>query len=97
VERVRKAWSDGHREGEPRLGALTYFGLGDEGASRASLGRYYAFLGTWSEAIVDGALRTPQAVSSAVTAFEDAGIGELAFMPTVGSIDEVDRLADAVL
>jgi alkanesulfonate monooxygenase SsuD/methylene tetrahydromethanopterin reductase-like flavin-dependent oxidoreductase (luciferase family) len=97
AEKVRKAWSEGHREGEPRLGALIYFGLGDEAASRASLGRYYAFLGSWSEAIVDGALRTPQAASAAVTAFEDAGIGELAFMPTVPSIDEVDRLADAVL
>jgi alkanesulfonate monooxygenase SsuD/methylene tetrahydromethanopterin reductase-like flavin-dependent oxidoreductase (luciferase family) len=97
VEKIRKAWSESNREGEPRLGALTYFGLGDEAASRASLGRYYAFLGQWTEAIVNSALRTAEAASAAVSAFETAGIGELAFMPTVPSIDEVDRLADAVL
>jgi hypothetical protein len=31
-----------------------------------------------------------------VQAFADAGITELAFIPTVPSLDEVDRLADAV-
>jgi hypothetical protein len=32
-----------------------------------------------------------------VRAFADVGMTELLFMPTVGSVDEVDRLADAVL
>src|SRR5262245_4319842 len=56
VMKIRKAWSDAGREGEPRIGALAYFGLGDDEVSRASLRRYYGFLGGWVEAIVEGAL-----------------------------------------
>lgn len=97
IEKVRRAWHDAGREGEPRIAALVYFGLGDDEASRASLRRYYGFLGEWIEAIVDGALRSPQAVKDAVRAFADVGVTELVFDPTVASVDEVDRLADAVL
>jgi len=97
VMKIRKAWSEAGRAGEPRIGALAYFGLGDDAASRASLRRYYGFLGGWVEAIVEGALRTPQAVAAALTAYEDVGVGELALMPTVPSINEVDLLADIVL
>ena len=97
VEKVRQAWQDAGREGEPRLAALIYFGLGDDEASRASLRGYYSFLGDWADAIVESAVRTPQAAKETVRAFADAGITELLFDPTVASVDEVDRLADAVL
>jgi len=65
-------------------------------------GRYrpigdYAFLGDWVGAIVEGAIRSPQAAKDVVRAFADAGVTELVFDPTVASVDEVDRLADAVL
>ena len=97
VEKVRQAWQDAGREGEPRLAALIYFGLGDDEASRAALRGYYSFLGDWVDAIVESAVRTPQAAKETVRAFADAGITELLFDPTVPSVDEVDRLADAVL
>ena len=58
AERVRKAWSEAGRDGEPRLSALVYFGLGDEEASRRSLRSYYGFLGDWVELIVESAFRT---------------------------------------
>jgi alkanesulfonate monooxygenase SsuD/methylene tetrahydromethanopterin reductase-like flavin-dependent oxidoreductase (luciferase family) len=96
AEQVRKAWQAGGRGGEPRIAALAYFGLGDPDASRASLRSYYGFLGDWAEGIVEGAIRTPQAVKDTVRAYADAGVTELMFIPTVPSIDEVDRLADAV-
>lgn len=96
-ERIRGAWRDAGREGEPRIAALAYFGLSDMQASRDSLRRYYGFLGDWTDAVVEGALRTPQAVKDAVAKFADAGVTELVLNPTVGSVDEVDRLADAVL
>ena len=79
------------------LSGTIYFGLGDDDASRASLRRYYAFLGDWVGAIVEGAIRSPQAAKDVVRAFGDAGVTELVFDPTVASVDEVDRLADAVL
>jgi alkanesulfonate monooxygenase SsuD/methylene tetrahydromethanopterin reductase-like flavin-dependent oxidoreductase (luciferase family) len=97
VEKVRRAWRGGGREDEPRFAMLVYFGLGDEDASRASLRRYYSFLGEWADTIAEGAIRTPAAAKEALRAYADVGVTEVAFMPTVPSLDEVDRLADAVL
>jgi alkanesulfonate monooxygenase SsuD/methylene tetrahydromethanopterin reductase-like flavin-dependent oxidoreductase (luciferase family) len=95
IEKVRRAWRDAGREGEPRIAALAYFGLTDESVSRRSLQTYYAFAG-WGDAIADSALRTPQSLREAVKAYEAAGVDELIFDPTVPALEEVDRLADAV-
>jgi alkanesulfonate monooxygenase SsuD/methylene tetrahydromethanopterin reductase-like flavin-dependent oxidoreductase (luciferase family) len=97
VERIRAAWSAAGREGEPRLAALAYYGLGDDEASRASLRGYYAFLGQYVDMIVESAVRTPAAVADVAKQFADAGITELMFFPTVPALDEVDRLADVLL
>jgi alkanesulfonate monooxygenase SsuD/methylene tetrahydromethanopterin reductase-like flavin-dependent oxidoreductase (luciferase family) len=97
IEKVRQAWHAAGREGEPRIAALTYFGLSDEKASRAALHRYYGFLGEWVDAIVEGAIRSPEAAKDAVRAYAEVGFTDLVFVPTVGDIGEVDRLADAVL
>jgi alkanesulfonate monooxygenase SsuD/methylene tetrahydromethanopterin reductase-like flavin-dependent oxidoreductase (luciferase family) len=97
VQQVLSSWKEAGRAGQPRLAALTYFGLGDEDVSRDSLQRYYGFLADYVGFIVEGALRTPQAISDAVKAFEDAGVTELIFDPTVPELDEIDRLADIVL
>jgi alkanesulfonate monooxygenase SsuD/methylene tetrahydromethanopterin reductase-like flavin-dependent oxidoreductase (luciferase family) len=96
IDKVRRAWHEAGREGEPRIAALTYYGLTDEAVSRRSLQTYYAF-GGWGDAIADSALRTRQSLQEAVKAFEAAGVDELIFDPTVPVLDEVDRLADAVL
>ena len=97
IEKVRRAWADAGREGEPRIAALVYFGLGDESASRASLLKYYGFLGDWATAIADSAVRTPQAAKDIARQFADVGVTDIAFDPTIASLDEIDRLADAVL
>lgn len=96
VARIRQAWRDAGREGEPRFATLAYFGLGDEDTSRASLRSYYGFLGDWVDTIVESALRTPEAIRDAVRRFADAGIDEIIFDPTVPSLEQVDRLADVV-
>jgi alkanesulfonate monooxygenase SsuD/methylene tetrahydromethanopterin reductase-like flavin-dependent oxidoreductase (luciferase family) len=97
IEKVRRAWRDAGREDEPRFASLVYFGLGDEKVSRASLRRYYGFLGDWADAVAEGAIRSPEAAKDAVGSYAAIGVTELAFMPSVPSMDEVDRLADAVL
>ena len=97
VERVRQAWREGGREGEPRLAALVYYGFGDAEASAAALRHYYGFLGEWAEKIAQSAVRTPEQAQQVVRAFADIGVTELVFDPTVAALDEVDRLADAVL
>lgn len=95
--RVRAAWEQAGREGEPRLGALAYYGLGDDEASATSLRRYYGFLGDYAEVIAGSAVRSAEQARGTVQAFADAGITELTFFPSVASLDQVDRLADAVM
>jgi len=97
IERVRKEWREAGREGEPRIAALAYFGLGDDDRSRASLRRYYGFLGDWVDQIVESALRTPEAIRAAIDGFAEAGVTELVLNPTIPSPDQVDRLADVAL
>ena len=97
IEKVRQAWQEAGREGEPRIAALVYFGLGDDEASRAALRNYYGFLGDWVDAIVESAVRTPQAAKDIARDYAGVGVTEVVFDPTIGSLDQVDRLADAVL
>ena len=79
--------------------ALAYFSLGEEHTAESlhNLRSYYGFLGDWAEQIAAGASRTPEAVKEMADAFEAAGVDELIFDPTVADLDQVDRLADAVL
>jgi alkanesulfonate monooxygenase SsuD/methylene tetrahydromethanopterin reductase-like flavin-dependent oxidoreductase (luciferase family) len=97
-ERIRAAWKDGGRDGEPRFGALAYFALGDEAAERGAenLKHYYAFLGEYAQMVADGMLTTERAVKDAVRAFEDAGTTDLFINPAFAGLDQVDRLADAL-
>ena len=97
-ERIRAAWKDGGRDGEPRFGALAYFALGGEAAKRGAenLKHYYAFLGEYAQMVADGMLTTEQAVKDAVRAFEDVGTTDLFINPAFAGLDQVDRLADAL-
>ena len=98
VERVRQTWRDAGRDGEPRIAALVYFGLGDRGGVAgvaAALLRLPRRVGR-----ADRAVRGADAGAGdrdMVRRFADAGFTELVFDPTVAALDEVDRLADAVL
>ena len=56
-----------------------------------------AFLGPYAGMIADGALRSPDAIRGAVKAFEAAGVTELYLDPTVGRLDQLERLAEVVL
>jgi alkanesulfonate monooxygenase SsuD/methylene tetrahydromethanopterin reductase-like flavin-dependent oxidoreductase (luciferase family) len=94
-ERVRAAWAEAGREGEPDLRALTYFALGPE----ADRGREYLvdYYGPRAEAIWPSVPQDGAALAEAVRRFEAAGAHELVFSPTVASIDQVERLAELVL
>jgi len=99
VQRVRAAWTEAGRAGEPRIAALAYFSLGAdaEDDSRAYLRDYYRFLGPYADRIAESALRTPEAIRGAVSAFTDIGCTELYLDPTTADPAQVDRLADVVL
>jgi len=97
-EKVRSAWRDADREGEPRLVGLVYFSLGDvESESRGYLLDYYSYKGQeMAEMIAGSALRSPEAIRGAVKAYEEAGLDELILDPTVSDPGQVDLLADVV-
>jgi alkanesulfonate monooxygenase SsuD/methylene tetrahydromethanopterin reductase-like flavin-dependent oxidoreductase (luciferase family) len=99
IDKVRDAWKESGQPGEPRIIALHYFALGPraEEEARAYLRNYYEFLGQWVDQIIAGAAKSPGDVKNIARRFEDIGVGELIFDPTIGDVEQVDRLADAVL
>ncbi len=100
IERVRAAWKDSGRGGEPRIGALAYFAVGADAvqAGASNLLGYYAFTGPYdAQQVADSMLTSDQAVRDAVAAFEDVGVTELYLDPAASSLDQVDQLADIVL
>ena len=99
IQEFKAAYAEAGGTGEPHVAALTYFSMGEEHTEESlhNLRSYYAFLGDWVEALATGAPRGEEAVRGVVKAFEDAGVDELIFDPTVAHLDQVDRLADAVL
>ncbi len=99
AERVRAAWKDGGRSGEPKIMALSYFSLGDEvvGPSKEYILRYYSFLGENAQGFAEyGVPRGSQAIKDAVAKFADAGVDEFILDPTVADVNQIDLLADVV-
>jgi alkanesulfonate monooxygenase SsuD/methylene tetrahydromethanopterin reductase-like flavin-dependent oxidoreductase (luciferase family) len=98
IQAFKDAYEAAGGDGTPRVVALSYFSLGEEHTEESlrNLRTYYGFLGDWAEAIATGTPRTPQAVQQRAAAFEELGIDELVFDPTVADVDQVDRLAEAV-
>jgi alkanesulfonate monooxygenase SsuD/methylene tetrahydromethanopterin reductase-like flavin-dependent oxidoreductase (luciferase family) len=97
-ERVRAAWKDAGRSGEPLIAALVYYSLGDtEEQSRDNLLHYYAPMGPDIAGMIAGsALRSPEAIRGAVSAYEAAGVTELFLDPSVADPAQVDLLAEVV-
>jgi alkanesulfonate monooxygenase SsuD/methylene tetrahydromethanopterin reductase-like flavin-dependent oxidoreductase (luciferase family) len=97
AERVRAAWKEAGRGGEPRIVALSYFSMLEDRTeqSKATLRDYYGSA-DWVTGLVEGTPRGPEAVRAARKRFEDAGVDELILDPTVPDVREVDLLADAV-
>jgi hypothetical protein len=99
AEKVRTSWREAGRDGEPRLVALSYFALGpgaEQGAAKY-LKDYYGFLGEWADRIAESAPTSTDAVKDIATKFQDIGVDELIFDPTIAELDQVDHLAEAVL
>jgi alkanesulfonate monooxygenase SsuD/methylene tetrahydromethanopterin reductase-like flavin-dependent oxidoreductase (luciferase family) len=99
AERVRQAWKDSGRPGQPRIVALSYFVMQEDRIeeSKGNLVDYYGYLGDLAQTIADGAPRGEQAVKDAAKRYEGIGVDELILDPTVADLREVDLLADAVL
>jgi alkanesulfonate monooxygenase SsuD/methylene tetrahydromethanopterin reductase-like flavin-dependent oxidoreductase (luciferase family) len=92
------AWSSAGRDGKPRNKALMYFALGDdaEQMARDNLGHYYAWLGEYTDQIVQGAAKDADTVKGYVSAFEEVGCDELIVFPANPDPGQVELLAEAV-
>lgn len=99
VEKVRAAWRDSARDGEPRIVALSYFALGEkaEEGSTSYIKDYYGYLGEWVDGIARGVPKSPEALRDTVAKFEEVGVDELILDPTIADLEQVDLLAEAVL
>ena len=96
ADRVRDAWREAGREGDPHIVGLTYFGLGDGAEKRAAeyLGSYY---GDFGPRIAQYMPKTTDALRETIKKFEDYGFDELFVDPTTSDTNQVDQAADAVL
>ncbi|OBI26468.1 LLM class flavin-dependent oxidoreductase [Mycobacterium sp. E2238] len=100
ADRARAAWREADRSGQPRLHASVNFAFGDEDTvrlGREHLQRYYGFKPDYAALNVADLLTTPQDAATTVRAYRDLGFNGLVFHPCVAGVDQVDRLADAVL
>ena len=97
--KARAAWAEAGRDGEPRLMGLAYFALGDSAERDAEkyLTDYYAWLGEEVAGyIANSAAKDAETVRQYVSAFAEAGCGELIFFPSSSDPGQVDLLADAL-
>ena len=99
LEKLNAAWAAAGRDGKPRAIALCYFALGEhaEQLARDALGDYYAFLGDYADRIVSGAAKSADTLKQYLAAFEAAGADEVICFPASTDVDQVGRLAEAVL
>ena len=100
ADRIKGAWLQAGRPGNPQLHTCVNFALGDDAdadAGRQHIGRYYGFAPDYAELNIADLLTTPNDARETVHAYSDLGFDRLLFCPAVTSVDQVDRLADAVL
>jgi alkanesulfonate monooxygenase SsuD/methylene tetrahydromethanopterin reductase-like flavin-dependent oxidoreductase (luciferase family) len=98
--KVRDAWAEAGRDGEPRTVALCYFALGDGARQLADdyLGSYYGFGGQGLvDAIAGSAVVDENMATQYRDAFADAGADELIYFPCSTDPAQVDLLAEAVM
>lgn len=96
AERVNAAWQDAGREGRPRLWALGYFALGSEVVAEAEgnvIGYYGPQVGP---AVWARTAKTEADARARLQLFEEAGCDEYMFFMTAPSVEQAERLAEAV-
>jgi alkanesulfonate monooxygenase SsuD/methylene tetrahydromethanopterin reductase-like flavin-dependent oxidoreductase (luciferase family) len=100
ADRVRKGWQEAGRTGEPQTHASVNFAIGDQHVAesgRKHLAHYYGFKPEYAKLNVDDMITSTRDALDTVHAYADLGFDRLLFHPAVASLDQVDRLADAVL
>lgn len=100
LQRIRSGWTAAGRAGSPYLQASVNFGLGPDEAVTAGkdhLARYYGFSPQYAQVNVDDMVSSPDDARDTVRRYRDLGFHRLLFHPTTAGIEQLDRLADAIL
>ena len=97
-EIAQAAWKEAGRSGNLRLVGAAYFALGTDpqGQGADYVRDYYAFAGDFAEMMVQGIIRTPEAIKGAIEAFAAIGMDELIMWPTISNVSQMDQLAEIV-
>jgi len=106
AEIALRHWAEAGRAGRPMLKKAIYFALGGPDALERAvmhlndINRAYLDKETGAghtvERWIKGLVHTPEMVKTVLSAYEDAGYDEVVFWPTIGAIDQLERLADIV-
>ncbi|QIQ05874.1 LLM class flavin-dependent oxidoreductase [Streptomyces liangshanensis] len=95
---ARQAWKEQGREDAPKLVAIAYFAFGDAARGRDNIRDYYAAVGAeYADAVANAVHVGADEVREAVRSFAAIGADELILHPALADLDEIGRLADAVL
>jgi alkanesulfonate monooxygenase SsuD/methylene tetrahydromethanopterin reductase-like flavin-dependent oxidoreductase (luciferase family) len=99
AEAIDAAWQAAGRSGRPRKLSLAYYALGPSAREDADsyLKHYYGWLGEVADQIAAGAAVSEDMVKGYVAGFEQSGCDELIMIPSSSELDQVSRLADAVM
>jgi alkanesulfonate monooxygenase SsuD/methylene tetrahydromethanopterin reductase-like flavin-dependent oxidoreductase (luciferase family) len=97
LAKLRELWSSAGRAGQPKTMALCYFVLGDgaEQIAQQSLGDYYAWLGEYTQQVVQSAAKDADTIKGYLSAFEQAGVDEVICFPASADPAQVEMLAEA--
>jgi alkanesulfonate monooxygenase SsuD/methylene tetrahydromethanopterin reductase-like flavin-dependent oxidoreductase (luciferase family) len=96
MERVNAAWREAGRDGKPKFWALGYFAIGAQVAAEAEA-NIAAYYGEYGERIWARAVKTPADAKARVQMFQDVGCDEYIFFMTAPSVEQAERLAEAIL
>lgn len=100
VGRIQDGWAAAGRDGRPYLQASVNFAVGPDDivdAGKAHLARYYGFSPEYAQVNVDDMVSSPDEARATVRRYRDMGFDRLLFHPTTAGLDQLDRLADAIL
>jgi alkanesulfonate monooxygenase SsuD/methylene tetrahydromethanopterin reductase-like flavin-dependent oxidoreductase (luciferase family) len=98
-ERLRAAFRDAGRSDTPVTSALSYFSLDSnpEDQARATIGDYYSFMPEYADMIVGAVAKGEDGVRERIRGFADVDCDELILFPASTDLEQVDKLAAAVL
>ena len=96
MERVSNAWKAAHRAGKPQFRALSYFAIGDEVHEEAE-SNLVSYYGEYGPRVWQGVIKTAAEAKQRIQEYEATGCDEFIVFMATPSIEQAERLAEAVL